>query len=205
LKELGRKNYHSSAPTDLWPFFDTSLQQPKGHKKIPEHRSRIRKFLHDAFRIERKLHGTCILPENGHYSLAFVPRNAVVRSIRQNGNSNATRVGTGNGNSQAANVPSTSSMDSSTCVAHPAASAPPTPGTDSGMTAVDNHVSQHITSSNATDFDEIPSVLSALYSFIRATITIVQILYAATTLYKATKGPQTAQYGYSAFRLTMTP
>lgn len=122
----------------LWPFFDTSLEQPKAHEKISGKRSRMRKLVDDTFRMERKIHGTCILPANECYALAFVPRNAEVESI-------------------------------------------------------------------AEDFDKVPTVLSSSYSFIRATIAIVQILYAATTLYKTTKGPQIAQYGYSTFGLTVAP
>lgn len=98
----------------------------------------MRKLVDDTFRMERKIHGTCILPANECYALAFVPRNAEVESI-------------------------------------------------------------------AEDFDKVPTVLSSSYSFIRATIAIVQILYAATTLYKTTKGPQIAQYGYSTFGLTVAP
>jgi hypothetical protein len=191
-------------PTDLWPFFDTSLEQPKAHERIPKNRSRIRKFFCDAFRTERKIHGTCILPEGDCYTLAFVPRNAIVKSIRHNGNTNSANLGTGNGNSQAVNAPATSSGNSNTAT-HSATPALPASGTSNGATTVNNHGPQNTMSSKVTDCEENPTVLSSSYSFVRATIAIVQILYAATTLYKATNGPQIAQYGYAAFGLTVTP
>jgi hypothetical protein len=191
--------------TDIWPFFDTSLQQPKAHKKAPKHRNRVRKFLHDAFRIERKLHGTCILPANKYYSLAFVPRNAVVRCIEQHGDAKLRSIRTANGISPAGITPATAPGNSSMAITPSANPGPEMSGASNGSTTVKNNGPQHVTSGQATEFYETPTVLSSSYSFIRATIAIVQVLYAATTLYKATKGPQIAQYGYSAFGLTVTP
>jgi hypothetical protein len=129
----------------LWPYFDTSLERPEPHK-IPNgegpgwkrHCARLWKWLTN---MERKIHGTCILPDNGFYALAYVPRNAKVTIFqRHNG-----------------------------CREH------------------------------------VPVTLSSSYSAVRATIAVVQILYASATLYKATKGPQIGQYGFTAFGLTPAP
>ena len=89
--------------------------------------------------MERKIQGTCILPENGYYALAYVPRNAKVESLYQ------------------------------------------------------------------TPKDHVPITLSSSYSFLRATVAVIQILFASATLFKATKGPQIEQYGFAAFGLTVVP
>lgn len=191
--------------TDLWPFFDTSLEQPKAHKKVPKTNSRLRKFLRDAFRTERKIHGTCILPKNGPYSLAFIPRNAIVRSIRQNGFTNPTTTRTANLNSQNVNALSTSSAIINGAVTHATTPANSAQGAPNGPPLIQDPGPQYMMSNDNTGFDKNPTVLSSSYSFVRAAIALVQIIYASTTLYKATKGPQVAQFGYSAFGLTVTP
>ena len=91
--------------------------------------------------MERKIHGSCILPENGYYALAYVPRNAKVESLK------ADEAG----------------------------------GRD------------------------VLTVLSSSYSFVKATVAVIQVLFASSTLYKATRGPQIEQYGYAAFGLTVVP
>jgi hypothetical protein len=123
----------------LWPYFDTSLERPKAHK--PSERTPWRQTWKDMTRMERKIHGTCILPENGYYALTYVPRNAQVESLH----------------------------------------------------------------ADRLSKEEIPTVLSSSYSFVRATIAVVQVLYASSTLYKATRGPQIDQFGYAAFGLTVVP
>ena len=123
----------------LWPYFDTSLERPKP-PEIPKEGVPRWKWLWDCLtKMERKIHGSCVLPENGYYALAYVSRNAKVESLHKK------------------------------------------PGQD------------------------IPTVLSSSYSFVRAAIAVIQVLYASTTLYRATRGPQIDQYGYAAFGLTVVP
>jgi len=132
----------------LWPFFDTSLERPKSQDRIPREMSAFRRFWSDAMRMERKIHGTCLLPDNGHYALAYVPRYAEVKiSPRRHNPDNST-------------------------------------------VEVD---------------DEAPVRLSSSYSFIKAVVALAQVLYASATLYKATRGPQIAQFGYAAFGLSVAP
>jgi hypothetical protein len=130
-----------------WPYFDTSLERPKSHnlkilnEKGPGWKRHCARLWEVLTNTERKIQGTCILPENGFYALAYVPRNAKVMSFQKN----------------------------------------------------DGHR------------EDIPVTLSSSYSAVRATIAVVQILYACATLYKATKGPQIEQYGFAAFGLTPSP
>jgi hypothetical protein len=56
-----------------------------------------------------------------------------------------------------------------------------------------------------TNGGHIPTSLSSSYSIVKATIAIVQVLYASATVYKATQGPEIDQYGYAAFGLTVIP
>lgn len=123
----------------LWPYFDTSLERPKPHKTSK--RPWWRQMWKDLTRVERKIHGTCVLPDNGYYALIYVPRNARVESLHK----------------------------------------------------------------DQLSKEDIPTVLSSSYSFVRAAIAVVQVLYASSTLYKATKGPQIDQFGYAAFGLTVIP
>ncbi|KAF2397674.1 hypothetical protein EJ06DRAFT_132453 [Trichodelitschia bisporula] len=123
----------------LWPFFDTSLERPKAAMPKPENRPWWRKMFDELIDLERKVHGTCVLPDNGYYALAYVPRNANVETAFK------------------------------------------APGV------------------------HIPTQLSSTYSFIRAVIAVIQVLYASATLLKATRGPQIKQYGFAAFGLTVIP
>jgi len=91
-----------------------------------------------------KIHGLCILPKNGFYALAYVPRNAKVTAFQRNDDCHR------------------------------------------------EHVSDMVT-------------LSSSYSALRVVVAIVQVLYTSITVYKATKGPQINQYGFTAFGLTASP
>ncbi|TID27482.1 hypothetical protein E6O75_ATG00249 [Venturia nashicola] len=141
----------------LWPYFDTSLERPESYHAELGSQSVWRTLRESMTRMERKIHGTVVLPGNGHgrnqycnsecppdcgyYALAYVPRDAQVEPFHKG-------LGTR---------------------------------------------------------EHIPTSLSASYSFVKATIAIIQVLYASATVYKATRGPQINQYGFTAFGLTVIP
>lgn len=147
---------------------------------------------------ERKIHGTIILPDNGFYELAYVPRNAVVKGYDHVYKNNSCQEAAEQENLLAA-------------------------GDDNGQTSARNHTDGHILNGvngtngvleeklpeneNADDVNEksIPTTLSSSYSVVKTVIAIIQILYATFTLYKAIKGPQIKEYGYAAFGLTVVP
>jgi hypothetical protein len=50
----------------LWPFFDTSLERPEPYRYEREGLSIWRSLWESMTRMERKIHGTVVLPGNGH-------------------------------------------------------------------------------------------------------------------------------------------
>lgn len=50
----------------LWPFFDTSLERPEPYHAEAGGRSIWRTLFEGMTRMERKIHGTVVLPGNGH-------------------------------------------------------------------------------------------------------------------------------------------
>src|SRR5579871_6321287 len=192
-----------------WPFFDTSLERPSPHcpKKFGISQKAWKQFWSDIWNTrtmtERKIHGTIILPSNGFYELAYVPRNAVVKGydhvyksnsyeeIEMNGVENVN-FATKQKNNSTANDDNIRTSD----------------GNNSHMNGTKGLVEEKLPKTeNADDIDKktIPTTLSSSYSITKTVIAIIQILYATFTLYKATKGPQIKQFGYAAFGLTVVP
>ena len=170
-----------------WPYFDTSLERPSPHRQEKK------------LRTERKIHGRIILPDNGFYELAYVPRNAVVREydhVYQNNSCKETTI---------------SGVEDANFAAEQEKTCHNLPAVDdaSGHASANGHVlngaNEHVERLPKNDKKSIPTTLSSSYSVVKTTITIIQILYATFTLYKTTKGPQIKQYGYAAFGLTVVP
>jgi hypothetical protein len=204
-----------------WPYFDTSLERPKAHRR-PRHQDKLPwyKRMMQAFKIqtERKIHGTIVLPENGAYTLAFVPRNAVVRAYNhsyvdtscvEEGTKSTPSTGTPT-ISRAEGIDSHDYEMDNLRQARGDAAAPASQTTRARAQANGNTTNGSTTNGvnavgKAPEDFKAPSTLSSSYSVVRTTIALIQILYASFTLYKATKGPQIEQYGYAAFGLTVIP
>jgi hypothetical protein len=192
-----------------WPFFDTSLERPSPHrrgKKLGIRQKKWKQFWLDVWNIcmvktERKIHGTIILPRNGFYELAYVPRNAVVKGYDHVYKNNSCEETVVNDVKHTYFISKREIDDRS----H-ASAGNNTDGHDvNGANGTVDEKLPQTESADDVDKESIPTTLSSSYSVVRTVIAMIQILYATFTLFKAVKGPQIKQYGYAAFGLTVVP